>query len=162
MSPATRVRQAEPTDGETLLRFHRSLYEGHRNDVVAPADLPLIAYHDYARILQDDLRALMSDRNACVLIAERDGTAVGYITGRVAIESRRVLPKRGIIEDWYVEEAARGGGVGAELLSALEGHFAREGCDLVESATWSSNAGARRAHDALGFHEIRVMYRKML
>lgn len=160
MSGATRVRRAEPADRDTLLRFHRSLYERHRDAVVPASDLPLIDYRDYARVLSDDLRALMNDQNARVLIAERNGAAVGYITGRIAIESRRVLPKRGIVEDWYVEDGARGSGIGAELLRALERQFADEGCQLVESATWSANEEARRAHDALGFREIRIMYRK--
>jgi len=42
----------------------------------------------------------------------------------------------------------------------LEERFAAVGCEVTESATWSSNEGARRAHDALGFREIRVVYRK--
>jgi len=48
------------------------------------------------------------------------------------------------------------------LLLKIEERFAAAGCEVIESATWSGNEGARRAHDALGFREIRVMYRKRL
>ena len=47
-------------------------------------------------------------------------------------------------------------------LRELEKRFAREGCQVLESATWSSNESARRAHDKLGFREIRVIYRKLV
>jgi ribosomal protein S18 acetylase RimI-like enzyme len=160
MAPAIHVRDAREDDRDTLFRFHKGLYEAHRDRVVAQEDLPLIAYRDYERILADDLRALMTDRNAHVLLAETDDAAVGYITGRVTTESRRILPRKGVIEDWYVEEAARGAGVGALLLRELEKRFVENGCQVIESATWSGNDGARRAHDALGFREIRVIYRK--
>ena len=83
MPPAIELRDAHDDDREVLLRFHKGLYEGHRDQVVDQEDLPLIAYRDYARILEDDLRALMRDRNAHVLIAETDGKPIGYITGRI-------------------------------------------------------------------------------
>ena len=35
-------------------------------------------------------------------------------------------------------------------------------CEVIESGTWSTNEGARRAHDSLGFQEIRIVYRKRL
>ena len=162
MPQAVRIRDAGDADRDLLFRFHRCLYEAHRDRVVAPEDLPLIAYRDYERILADDLDGLLRDRNTHVLIAEREGEPVGYITGRVTVESRRVLPRRGVIEDWYVEEAARGAGVGRQLLEALEARFRDAGCQVIESATWSGNESARRTHDALGFREIRVIYRKVL
>lgn len=160
--PAIHVRDARDEDREVLLRFHKCLYEGHRDRVVAQEDLPLIAYHDYERILGDDLRAIMSDRDAYVLIAESGPTPVGYITGRETVESGRVLPRKGIVEDWYVEETARGEGIGKRLLGELEKRFVEDGCQVIESATWTGNERARRAHDALGFREIRVIYRKLV
>jgi len=162
MPPAIHVRDARDEDRDTLFRFHKELYEAHRDRVVAPEDLPLIAYRDYERILADDLGALMRDRNAHILLAELDGSPIGYITGRTTTESRRVLPRRGVVEDWYVAQSARGNGVGKRLLEELEQRFIASGCEVIESATWSNNEGARHAHDAMGFREIRVIYRKLV
>ena len=162
MLPTIQVREAGDSDRDVLIDFHQSLYQGHRDEVVAEEDLPLIEYREYERVLEDDLNALLKDPNAHVLLAESEGATVGYITGRVTVEPRRVLPRRGVVEDWYVVPESRKAGVGALLLRELEKRFASAGCEVIESATWSGNAGARRAHDALGFREIRVMYRKLL
>jgi ribosomal protein S18 acetylase RimI-like enzyme len=162
MAATVQVREAQESDHGVLMGFHRSLYAGHRNQVVSKEDLPLIEYRDYEQVLSDDLRALLRDKDSHVLIAESGDTAVGYITGRVAVEPTRVLPCRGVVEDWYVAPESRGVGLGALLLRELEARFKAAGCDLIESATWSGNEGARRAHDALGFREIRVMYRKRI
>jgi ribosomal protein S18 acetylase RimI-like enzyme len=162
MIPTIRVREADESDRDVLMSFHRGLYQSHRDDVVDEDDLPLIDYQDYERVLHDDLNALLKAQRAHVLVAESDGVAVGYITGRITVEHRRVLPCRGVVEDWYVVPESRGAGVGALLLEELEKRFAEAGCKVVESATWSGNEGARRAHDALGFREIRIMYRKRI
>jgi ribosomal protein S18 acetylase RimI-like enzyme len=162
MPPAIQVRDARDTDRDVLLRFHESLYVGHRDRVVAQEDLPLIAYRDYERVLADDLRSLMNDRNAHVLIAESGGKPVGYVTGRETVESGRLLPRRGIVEDWFVQEDARGSGIGRRLLEELEKRFIEDGCQVIESATWATNESARQAHDKLGFREIRVIYRKLV
>jgi ribosomal protein S18 acetylase RimI-like enzyme len=162
MVSTIRVREADESDRDVLMRFHRALYQGHRDEVVSKEDLPLIEYQDYERILRDDLHALMRDRDSHVLVAESQGVAVGYITGRVTVESKRVLSRRGVVEDWYVAPESRGSGVGALLLREIEERFAAVGCEVIESATWSGNEGARRVHDALGFREIRVMYRKRI
>lgn len=162
MASTTQVRDADTSDRDALMRFHRSLYQDHRDEVVAKEDLPLIEYQDYDRILRDDLSALLRDPDSHVLIAEAEGAAIGYITGRSRTEPGRVLPRRGVVEDWYVIPSARGAGVGALLLEELEARFAAAGCEVIESATWCANEGARRVHDALGFREIRVMYRKRI
>jgi ribosomal protein S18 acetylase RimI-like enzyme len=162
MVSTIQVREADDSDRDVLMGFHRTLYQDHRNEVVAKEDLPLIEYRDYDRILHDDLDALMRDNNSHVLVAESQGVAIGYITGRLTVEPRRMLPRRGVVEDWYVVPESRGGGAGALLLREIEKRFAAAGCEVIESATWSGNEGARRAHDALGFQEIRVMYRKRI
>jgi ribosomal protein S18 acetylase RimI-like enzyme len=162
MDPTIRVREADSSDRDLLMGFHQSLYQQHRDEVVPEHDIPLMEYNDYERILCDDLQALLSDVKSVVLIAEADGVPVGYITGRVTVEPQRVLPRRGVVEDWYVVRQSRGAGVGGLLLREIERRFVASGCQIIESATWSANEGARKAHDALGFHEIRVIYRKLL
>ena len=162
MVPTIQVREAAEADHDILMGFHRALYQDHRDEVVSKQDLPLIEYRDYDRILRDDLETLLRDRTSHVLVAESQGVVVGYITGRTTVEARRVLSRRGVVEDWYVAPESRGAGTGSLLLREIEARFAAAGCEVIESATWSSNEGARRAHDALGFREIRVMYRKRI
>ena len=162
MGSKIEVREAGEPDRDTLMGLHRSLYEGHRDRVVSEADRALIEYRDYERVLREDLESLLRDRSSHLLLAESEGAALGYITGRVVVEPRRVLSRRGVVEDWFVAPEARGAGVGGLLLRELERRFASVGCEVIESATWSGNTGARSVHDALGFREIRVMYRKRI
>ncbi len=162
MGPPIEVREATEADQETVLRFHRSLYQSHRDEVVPTDVLPLIEYRDYKQVVEDDVKVLLADRISHIFVAESEGVPVGYITGRTTDEPHRVLARRGVVEDWYVARAHRGQGIGAALLRKIEERFRSVGCEVIESGTWSSNEGARKVHDAFGFEEIRVTYRKRL
>jgi GNAT superfamily N-acetyltransferase len=156
------IRKATLADRSAIIAFHLSLYIDHRERVMPPALDPLFAHRAFATVLRDDVDAMLRDRATFVLLAERGGAPVGYVTGTMTHDPRRVLPRKGIVGDWYVDEAARGLGIGAALVDALERRFVEAGCQVMESATWSFNPGARAAHLALGFHEVQVTYRKAL
>ena len=161
MSQAT-LRRASRADRAALRALHRALYIDHHGSVVPPKVAPLLEYRDFERVLRDDIDGLIDHPNAAVLVAEREGRVVGYITGHIEEEPERLLPRRGVVEDWFVEPAVRGQGVGAALLGALEDVFRETRCDLIESATWTFNESSVRAHTALGFEPYQVRFRKPL
>lgn len=161
MSQAT-LRRASRADRAALRALHRALYIDHHGSIVPPSIAPLLEYRDFERVLRDDIDGLIEHPNAAVLVAEREGRVLGYITGHIEEEPERRLPRRGVVEDWFVEPSARGQRIGAALLAALEDVFREARCDLIESATWSFNEGAIKAHQALGFEPYQVRFRKPL
>ena len=161
MSKVT-LRRASRDDRAVLRALHRALYIDHHGSIVPSSVAPLLEYRDFERVLRDDIDGLIEHPNAVVLVAERERHVLGYITGHIEEEPERRMPRRGVVEDWYVEPDARGERTGAALLAALEAIFREASCDLIESATWSFNEGALRAHEALGFEAYQVRFRKPL
>ena len=159
---AITIRPATPADRSLVLEFHRALYDAHRKAVMPAALDPLYAYRNWLETLAQDVDALLASSKSVVLLAFEGDRACGYISGHLEEDRRRVLAMRGVIEDWYVDPALRGQGVGKKLYVTIESIFREAGCEAMESATWPFNDGARRAHEALGFHEIEVRYRKVL
>lgn len=160
--PTLAIRRANRKDRPQIVAFHTALYVKHRDEVVLREVVPLIAYRDFAKVLREDVDSMLANPEVAVLLAEQGGTAVGYVTGHVERDDRRVLRTKGIVGDWYVDPSARGTGVGKRLLGTLLDVFRTAGCTVVESATWATNSGARKAHEALGFRETQVTYRLAL
>lgn len=157
------LRRATLADRAMVLSFHRALYITHRDRVLPPDTLELIAYRDFETVLREDVEAMLkSDQTIVLLGLERGERAIGYVSARIHQEPRRLLRRRGVIEDWFVDEAHRGKGHGRALLMGIEATLRDAGCELLESATWAFNDSARRAHLALGFKEIQIQYRKRL
>ncbi len=155
------LRTATGRDRPAVLAFHRALYLEHRASVMPPGREILYAYRRFEDVLREDVDAMLKGRSH-VLLAVRDGEPVGYVTGFVEHDPRRVLSRRGIIGDWYVVPEARGEGIGRQLCDALVARFEAEGCAVLEMATWPFNAKTRRAIEALGFDEIQITYRRAL
>jgi aminoglycoside 6'-N-acetyltransferase I len=156
------IRQATRADRTLVLRFHRELYIRHRDEITRPDVLPLFAYKDIEGTLSDDVDGLLQGQDTTVLLGVLAGEAVGYVSGHVERDPRRVLTRKGVVEDWYVLPAARGHDVGKRLMAALIERFRSAGCEVVESGTWAFNEGARKAHAKAGFTEIEVKFRKRL
>jgi len=68
------------------------------------------------------------------------------------------------VEGWYVEESARGKGVGRALLRAAEEWARSRGFRELASDSELSNKDAQRAHVACGFEAVDrlVKFRKLL
>jgi len=154
------LRQADLADRPVVEAFHEALYLEHRASVMPAGMERLFAYRSFETVLAEDVAAMLRDPSVVVLLAIGDGEAVGYITGTIENDERRVIRRKGVVGDWYVDESVRGAGIGRRLFETLETIFVEAGCGLVEVATWPFNEGTRKALDRLGYSEIQITYRK--
>lgn len=70
----------------------------------------------------------------------------------------------GYVEGWYVDEPARGRGIGRALIAAAEAWARSQGCTELASDADVSNLKGDYAHRACGFDEVVAIrcYRKVL
>lgn len=161
------LRRAELADRDTIQRFHRALYLEHRSALMPDGLEILYAYRDFENVLREDVDAMLRSPGTTIFVAVdtsvgAHGRVLGYVTGMVEHDPRRVLSRKGILGDWYVEPDARGLGVGRKLVDALFAHFRTLGCSVVETMTWPFNTGTRKAMAKLGFDEVQIVYRQSL
>ena len=131
------VRKARPGDAAEIARLTNllSVHEGLGGDVFSEAQV---------------LRDGFGERPAFqALIAERDGQAIGYalfIDGYNSdIAARAVW-----LNDVFVEETARGQGVGRRLMAAVASLAVERGARSVWWGVHSANRRARRFYAGLG------------
>jgi GNAT superfamily N-acetyltransferase len=162
MTDGVSIRRARVNDRSAIRRLHRGLYVAFRDEKMPTPLRALYAYREFDRVLDDDVAAMLADDSVFVFLAEDDDVPIGYITGHVDADPRRVHSRKGIVGDWYVEPDRRHRGAGRLLFDALVSQFADAGCEIVESSTWPFNDATRRLHERLGFAEVQVTYRKLL
>jgi aminoglycoside 6'-N-acetyltransferase I len=104
---------------------------------------------------------------ATILVAaDADGSPIGFL--EVGLRSHAdgcdATQPMGYVEGWFVREAFRGRGVGAELVRTAEEWARGHGCREMASDAPIDNAGSQKAHQALGFEVVDrcVHYRKPL
>ncbi len=126
-------------------------------------DLPLVRelWQEFEREVPDepwrevdaeqDLRALEGTvRDGIVLLAERDGAAVG-----LAVATRRG-PRRGFLDLVYVRPQARRGGVAAELVREVAARLRADGVEMLELEVLASNEAARAVYERWGLRPVEL------
>ncbi|MGE5176229.1 MAG: N-acetyltransferase family protein [Hyphomicrobiales bacterium] len=107
----------------------------------------------YGRFLVSQL----ANPRSLVLVAERSGTVVGYVYADV--ESTNWMELRGpcgVVQDIYVDDAARRQGAGGALLRAAIDWIFSKGRTQVVLLTKTRNTGAQELFASLGFRPTMI------
>jgi len=115
------------------------------------------AFSDYITFMERQPQ----DWKILLAIAEAD-KVVGFIIGSITTDDDLELSPIGKIEDWFVEEEYRKGGVGGKLYTELENWFKAQGCQQVLSDTWMDNTLSIDVHKQLGFFVTGIQFGKKL
>jgi GNAT superfamily N-acetyltransferase len=121
-----------------------------------------LGYPMMERETEERMGALLGEPGHCVLVAERDGAVVGWVHAH----DRRLLqsPAEVEIAGLVVTAGARRGGVGALLVSAVEGWARDHGHDRVRVRSNVTRDAAHEFYPTLGFVAVKVsrVYLKQL
>ena len=135
--------------GGLLMGTH---YDYDRLRFLAP---PADAGEGYAWFLGTQL----SRDDAVVVVAEQDGTIVGYVYATVEpLSWKELRDEAGFIHDVYVDEPARRSGIARALIDAALAWLRERGVPRVVLWTPTPNAGAQHLFERAGFrHTMREM-----
>jgi len=125
----------------------------------AAALLAELGYPTTEADLGERLKAIATNPDDAVLVAAEDGN----ILGLVSVHSFEMIhrPGRlGRVTALVVAAAARGRGVGAELLGAAEAHLRAKGCVKLEVTSGEQRSSAHDFYAANGYKEERVRFTK--
>jgi ribosomal protein S18 acetylase RimI-like enzyme len=102
----------------------------------------------YARYLGSEL----ASKDVVLLVGEVDGVVVGYAYARLEPRNyNELLDACGKLHDVYVEESARGHGLGAALVNEVIARLTAAGAPRVVLSTAMQNKAAQHLFEKLGF-----------
>lgn len=101
------------------------------------------------------------DENTLILVAELDNRTVGYALGRIYEEDETAdngTGVMGLFDELYVDDLARGLGLGKRLLDETMRLFRDKGIDRVKLHAYSWNDNAKKLYEKNGFQEYAASY----
>jgi GNAT superfamily N-acetyltransferase len=116
---------------------------------------------DYFR----ELMKRVAENNGRVLIAEQEGGNVGWAVFLIEPEAIYVNEsdrRTGYIAELFVEEDARGTGIGKALIAACEAHARASGLKVLMIGVLPANVRARSVYQTAGFAPYSEQLRKYL
>ena len=148
-----KIRPARKSDEAALGQFGAALMRQHHDS--DPRRFLMVDHPEagYGRFLVSQL----SDPDSFVAVAEEFGAVVGYVFAEVGGTSWKDLRgPGGFIHDIYVDDRARGRGVGAELLRAALEWINTKGLSQTVLFSKTRNVSAQRLFAKMGFRETMV------
>ena len=147
------IRPATASDQERLGRFGGALMRQHH--AADPKRFIQVENPEagYGRFLVSQI----SNPNSLVMVAEHEGAVVGYVFADVeATNWMELRGPCGVVQDVYVEEAARRLGAGRELMRAAIAWIRSKGRTQVVLLTKSKNEHAQHLFTTLGFRPTMI------
>lgn len=131
------------------------------------ADDPLgAAREDLSTPLADSyvaaFRAIDTDPNQFLAVADRDGVVIGTLQLTVTPGLSRKGALRGTIEAVRVAADARGLGLGGQMIRWAVEECRRRGCVMVQLTSDASRKDAHRFYEGLGFTASHVGFKRAL
>ena len=140
----TTIRRASAADLDALV----PLFDAYRVFYAQPSD-PVRA--------RDFLAERLANRESAVLVAERGPSAVGFTQLYPVFSSVRTA-RTWLLNDLFVVEGARRGGVARALLDAAAAFAREQGAAGLMLETTRDNAPARALYRAAGWHEDETQW----
>ena len=130
----------------------------------AEALAPLMGHWGYPATPEEvraRLERIAGDADYHTLVAERGGRMIGFAGAHRSWPYNRDRPTARLIA-LAVEPDARGGGVGAALVAAVEAWARAQGANSLMLTTALHRAGAQAFYERLGYEHTGRRYLKML
>ena len=103
------------------------------------------------------LGSQLDKKDVVVLIAVRQGTAVGYVYASVeGFDYMSLRGPAGVLQDIVVDPAHRGQGIGRLLLEAVVSALEARGAPRVVLSTAERNKPAQRLFESAGFRRTMI------
>lgn len=149
----TTVRAAGPVDAAMLAELGARTFRETYADSNAEHQLEAYVAEAYAEEVQ---RVELADPTVTYLVAEVDGTPVGFALVRTGEEAPpQVGARRPVhLDRIYVDRRHQGGGAGAALVRAVLELAGEGGHDLVWLAVWERNLAAIAYYRRWGFEQV--------
>lgn len=160
-----KIRQATESDKEIFSEFAVRLSEFNRSNHDSKCK-----YDDYEAVvcaIKENSLITFENRNDDILIlmAELDGRPVGYALGRIFEEAGTAdngTGRMGLFDELFLDDAARGYGIGQRLLDEIISWLKGRGINRVKLHAYSWNSNAKKLYEKNGFKEYAVSYEKYL
>lgn len=110
----------------------------------------------------DRFRQMLDDPDRLLLVADRAGEIVGYLTAMLEQPSDMQPVRGATLVAMYVRPDLRGRHAGGRLTEAFVAWAKDRGARRAEVTTYQSNAGARRFYERNGFVPLSVTLERLL
>ncbi|SKC81909.1 GNAT family N-acetyltransferase [Maledivibacter halophilus] len=160
-----KVRQAVDSDRDIFVDYTVKLSKFNRSNHANESKND--DYESVLNAIQRKAEKTFCNRNeeTLILIAELENKPVGYALGRIYEQDETAdngTGLMGLFDELFVDDIARGLGLGQKLLDKTIIWMKEKGINRVKLHAYSWNSNAKKVYERNGFKEYAVSYEKFI
>lgn len=156
------IRDATPTDFTRIIAMSFGIQQAEHEAVGFPMLPPDQVSDRYIKAIIETA----TSRNGEILIAEMDGSTVGYLIGYPKTDEDDLVDKsfhrHAHIADLFVEPKARKLGIAKALMQTFEKRMIDKGCKWMRIGVQAKNQVAVTAYENYGFEPLSMYMLKKI
>lgn len=102
------------------------------------------------------LKAMLDNRNGCVLVAEAEGRVIGMCSGQLTASTAEGKPSL-LVEDVVVKKKWRGQGIAKQMLDSLAQWASAQGAERMQLLADRNNAPAINFYKKIGWQQTQLV-----
>ena len=154
------IRQALEKDVEKIGKLMYQIHKVHSDGK------PDLFIEGARKFNEDDLRKLIkNDKILFFVYTDESDEILGYMIcqyentdGKVAMFDRKTL----YVDDFCVDEDARGQQIGTKLYNFVTEVAKNNGCQSITLHVWNFNEGAKKFYEKIGFKPLKILMERKL
>ncbi|MCD7823594.1 MAG: GNAT family N-acetyltransferase [Oscillospiraceae bacterium] len=142
------IRPAQLSDAPAIMSLLKQVGAVHQKI------RPDIYGERQVKYTEEEITKLFNDENAPVFVYEEDGKVLGHL---FCATKNFAKVKTFYIEDFCVDENARGKGIGTKLFEFAKAYAKEIGCHNLILCVWEGNDQAKAFYDKMGMGVQRTV-----
>lgn len=140
------IRRATQEDISTILRLLEQVLAVHHQG------RPDLFREKGTKYSGPELAQMLGQADAPIFVLEENGRVAGYLIGKMikADGAAQVPVTTFYVDDLCVDEAARGKGIGRQLMEYARDYAAAQGCHNLTLHVWEGNPAAQAFYESMG------------
>ncbi len=152
------VRKAKEQDIDAIIKLLDELETAHLGLNLSETERKFMQKsQDAHKIIKDGLEKSLKKDTGCLLVAEENGNAVGYLKAEIDVRSPTKLHNKKLyIRHLIVSNDYRNRGVGRKLLEKAEAFAKENKIQFITLKTSPKNKSSTDFYKSLGFEDIYI------
>lgn len=95
-------------------------------------------------------------------VFEKNNKLLGYISGEIKSDNRKIIPSVGHIDDWFVSKKYRGKKIGTQLYNQMIKFFKEHSIKIITLGVFNQNKNTYKLYEKMGFKPLDTTLLKRL
>ncbi len=159
------IRKIQKSDYLEMTRLLREFMEDYNaKQVFKGIQSDYMKYKDIGAQISKGAKTYCQNKSPkkTTLVFEENNKLLGYISGEIKTDNKKIMSSIGYIDDWFVSKKYRGQKIGKRLYNQMIKFFKEHAIKIIMLGVFNQNKATYKLYEKMGFKPLDTTLLKRL